>query len=160
MNWEALGALAESLGAVGVIVTLVYLAFQIRQNTTAIQGQADMDYTQEIVARTARLTNDPKLQSLFLKPANHQSMTKEENVTYCFIVSEFFHLADGCYRRYESGLMTKDTFETTVVQGVISFFEVEIVVAWWDFQHAATITGFSGIYRKTTQFKCNLPVER
>ena len=33
MNWEAIGAIGELLGGAGVILTLVYLAFQIRQNT-------------------------------------------------------------------------------------------------------------------------------
>jgi len=33
MNWEALGAIGEIVGAVAVVVTLVYLAVQIRQNT-------------------------------------------------------------------------------------------------------------------------------
>ncbi len=30
MNWEAIGAVGEVLGAIGVIVTLGYLAVQIR----------------------------------------------------------------------------------------------------------------------------------
>ena len=33
MNWEAIGAIAELLGALGVIVSLIYLAAQIRQST-------------------------------------------------------------------------------------------------------------------------------
>ena len=33
MNWEAIGAIGEVAGAFGVIATLGYLAFQIRQNT-------------------------------------------------------------------------------------------------------------------------------
>jgi hypothetical protein len=33
MNWEALGAVAESVGAIAVFVSLVYVAVQIRQNT-------------------------------------------------------------------------------------------------------------------------------
>jgi len=33
MNWEAIGAVGEILGAIGVIATLGYLAVQIRQNT-------------------------------------------------------------------------------------------------------------------------------
>ena len=33
MNWEAIGAIGESVGAAGVIASLVYLAVQIRQNT-------------------------------------------------------------------------------------------------------------------------------
>lgn len=33
MNWEALGAIAEAVGAIAVFVSLVYVAVQIRQNT-------------------------------------------------------------------------------------------------------------------------------
>ena len=33
MNWEALGAIAESVGAIAVFVSLIYVAVQIRQNT-------------------------------------------------------------------------------------------------------------------------------
>jgi hypothetical protein len=38
MNWEAIGAIGEVLGAIGVICTLLYLTVQIRQNTRALQG--------------------------------------------------------------------------------------------------------------------------
>ncbi len=38
---QDLGALGELLGAVAVLVTLVYLAFQTRQNTMAIGAQLD-----------------------------------------------------------------------------------------------------------------------
>ncbi len=37
MNWEAIGAVAELVGAVGVILTLGYLAYQIRQNTVQLE---------------------------------------------------------------------------------------------------------------------------
>ena len=43
MNWEAIGAIAESVGAIGVIVTLVYLASQLRSNTKAIEAQMSGD---------------------------------------------------------------------------------------------------------------------
>lgn len=33
MNWEAVGAIAEALGAIAIFVSLVYVAIQIRQNT-------------------------------------------------------------------------------------------------------------------------------
>ena len=46
MNWDAISAIAELLGAVAVLATLVYLAFQIKQANTNIpatvsQSQAD-----------------------------------------------------------------------------------------------------------------------
>ena len=37
MNWEAISAIGEIVGAAGVIATLVYLAYQIRQNTTQLE---------------------------------------------------------------------------------------------------------------------------
>ena len=35
MNWEAIGAVGEILGAAAVVVTLLYLAVQVRHNTLA-----------------------------------------------------------------------------------------------------------------------------
>ena len=38
MNWEAIGAVGEVLGALGVFASLVYLAMQIRQNTRMMKA--------------------------------------------------------------------------------------------------------------------------
>lgn len=40
MNWEAIGAVGETVGALAVLITLVYLAMQIRQNTKSVQAAA------------------------------------------------------------------------------------------------------------------------
>ena len=40
MNWEALGAIAELLGAIGVILTLLYLSRQIDNNSKQLEGSA------------------------------------------------------------------------------------------------------------------------
>jgi len=37
MNWDAVGAIGEVVGAAAVVITLVYLAIQIRQNTKQIE---------------------------------------------------------------------------------------------------------------------------
>lgn len=38
MNWEIIGAIAEIAGATGVLITLIYLAIQIRDNTRSLQA--------------------------------------------------------------------------------------------------------------------------
>jgi hypothetical protein len=43
MNWEAIQAVAESVGAVGVIGSLAYLAAQVRHNTRALHATANQD---------------------------------------------------------------------------------------------------------------------
>lgn len=37
MNWEAIAAIGEAVGAAGVIASLVYLAVQIRQNSQSVR---------------------------------------------------------------------------------------------------------------------------
>lgn len=39
MNWEAIGTVAEVVGAGAVVVSLAYLAVQIRQNTRQVEEQ-------------------------------------------------------------------------------------------------------------------------
>jgi len=48
MNWEAIGAIGEIIGAVAVVVTLAYLAVQVR-NSTRIARSA----TRQAIAETA-----------------------------------------------------------------------------------------------------------
>lgn len=42
LNWDAVGAIAESLGVVAVLLTLAYLAVQIRQNAQSLDRQSDI----------------------------------------------------------------------------------------------------------------------
>jgi hypothetical protein len=41
MDWTAIEAISSAIGAVGVIVTVAYLAYQIRQNTKSIEGATE-----------------------------------------------------------------------------------------------------------------------
>ena len=38
MNWEAVGAVGEIVGAIAVVITLIYLARQMRQNSSALRS--------------------------------------------------------------------------------------------------------------------------
>jgi hypothetical protein len=40
VNWEAVGAVGELVGALAVFSTLIYLAMQIRQNTASVKAAA------------------------------------------------------------------------------------------------------------------------
>ena len=36
MNWEAISAIGQIVGALAVLITLIYLAIQLKQNTAAV----------------------------------------------------------------------------------------------------------------------------
>ena len=52
MNWEAVSAIGELIGALAVLLTLVFLIFQIRQNTIALQQQGSRESTSSLAQLT------------------------------------------------------------------------------------------------------------
>ncbi len=50
MNWEAIGAVGEALGAIAVIVTLIYLAIQTRKTGKVMRATAIWDSQISFVA--------------------------------------------------------------------------------------------------------------
>lgn len=57
MNWSAVGAVGEVLGAVAVVLSLIYVAVQVKQNTKALRGAATAnaiaslrDWNRELIA--------------------------------------------------------------------------------------------------------------
>ena len=46
MNWDAISALGEIIGAVAVVISLVYIAAQIRQNTQMMRSTAKQSLTE------------------------------------------------------------------------------------------------------------------
>ncbi len=79
MNWDAIGAIGELLGAVGVIATLGYLAFQIRQNTQ--QMQASAANASAIALRDARRSvyESAEITEIWLKGMNHPDELSEND---------------------------------------------------------------------------------
>ena len=69
VNWEAIGAVGEVLAAAGVIITLAYLAVQMRQSNRLAKRAA----VQSLLAGRAEmnrfLASDPVLHDLVLKGA-------------------------------------------------------------------------------------------
>jgi hypothetical protein len=69
VNREARGALAELLGALGVIVTLVYLAVPIRQNAASNRKGALQNVTPQDADFLAVVSGNSALADIFLRVA-------------------------------------------------------------------------------------------
>jgi len=54
VNWEAIGAIGDFVSGVGVILTLGYLAVQVRSSTKALRGQAQREIGRNITAFVSR----------------------------------------------------------------------------------------------------------
>jgi len=67
VNWEAFCAIGERVGAIAVIVTIAYLAIQVRQNTSALRSAATLGATDEATHIYHTLSTDPELAMIFVR---------------------------------------------------------------------------------------------
>ena len=97
MDWIAVGAIAEIVGAIAVVLTLIYLAYQVRNNT----GMARRASTAEAVAamRTfnASLVDNPEVGELTQRGISLGlgNLTDEERVPFTIVMFNLFkHVID------------------------------------------------------------------
>lgn len=82
MEWNAIGAIGDFVGGVGVILTLGYLAVQIRQNTRAQRYDSHLK-SRTMIAEFQKLQADPGTAGIWLRGMNDpQELTAEE--LWCF----------------------------------------------------------------------------
>ncbi len=73
MNWDAIGAIAETLGAVAVVVTILYLARETRRGAQAINATSARDAAQQISEWHREVARDPELKRILLRVSFHRS---------------------------------------------------------------------------------------
>jgi hypothetical protein len=67
MNWEAIGAIGEIIGAVAVVVTLAYLAVQIRNSTRIARSATRQAIAETAMTHGTNLVADKDLMAALLK---------------------------------------------------------------------------------------------
>jgi hypothetical protein len=63
VNWEAIGAIGEVIGAIGVIVTLGYLAVQVRQGSHVVRSSARQAISTAQMEIGLRISGNPELRA-------------------------------------------------------------------------------------------------
>lgn len=64
MNWDAIGAVGEILGAIAVVATLIYLAKQTTENSRAVKASSAREVTLAEAQWHGELARDPELKRI------------------------------------------------------------------------------------------------
>ena len=91
MNWDAIGAIGEMIGAGAVIASLVYLAKQIKDSARAARSAAVTDATNAIQALYHELGSNSKYSEHFLKGlTDYDSMPEREQFQWLMMMHSWF----------------------------------------------------------------------
>ena len=89
LDITTLAAWGEFIGGIAVVVTLAYLAFQMRQNTETVRANSVRELTESILSATAALIESENA-DLYLRGArSYSSLTSEEKLRFGMLLGLF-----------------------------------------------------------------------
>jgi hypothetical protein len=128
MNWTALGAIGELVGGVVVVVTLIYLAVQIRQNTRATQAHATGSVASEMEQVLLAIAQNEELSEAFVKASEGADLSTAEVTRLGFWWAAFVRSAHSHVVQTGLGNLSEDN-RLPVKQILRQFSQVPILAA-------------------------------
>ena len=138
MNWDAIGASAELLGAIGVIASLIYLATQIRQsreqmgqNTRALQAGSYQQYSQHVHQVMEKPFDSPEReQAVRLGMNDFAALSEEDTFRFNFWMIGVVHAFDNGHYQYRVGMLDDERWQRHYTS-VRLLFQSPGVGQWW-----------------------------
>ena len=106
MNWEAIGAVGEVVGAAGVILSLLYLAVQIRGEARAKRAAAVHDQSDAFRDFLQTLANNEELAAIYLRGLRDFSSLKDADlVRFHSALGFLFRVFDEAFFQWKEGTL-------------------------------------------------------
>jgi len=132
MNWDAIAAAGELLAALAVLVSILYLARQIRQSAVASVSDVNQGTAQSFQGINELLASSPDLADIMVRgAASRSALSPAEVIRFDSLMTNFFNIIENV-RRQEStmGLFTREREEglaTTLHKRLV----IPGVSEWW-----------------------------
>jgi hypothetical protein len=131
MNWDAIGAVGEAVGAAGVIISLLYLAVQIKGDARAKRAATIHEQSEGFREVLLSIVDNPSVADLYLRGLNDfGSLTDAERPRFSSLLvlacrvweDQFFQWAEGHYDQEVWGGIDASIADVCSMPGV---------QAWW-----------------------------
>jgi hypothetical protein len=131
MNWEAIGAIGEVLGALVVVITLGYLAVQIRQNTAQQKREETVSIQRGQNEVVSQLTDPVMVRSYAMTAEKGRAANPEDRSRAIFWLVQYVNHFQIVHDLYQLGSLDEDRYkfwESIAVSSVAS----KGLREWWD----------------------------
>jgi hypothetical protein len=135
MDLNQLAALGEIAGGLGVVVSLFYVAYQIKQNTRALKGStahaAEESFAQLNATQFAATQAHPALLKLYRDKCEIDALTDEEQLMLGFHARAVMQHVSAQYHLYRNGLLEKRIWEYRLNWTSSWITNYPTITAWW-----------------------------
>jgi len=130
MNWDAIGAISDGLAALAVIVTLLYLARQLKDHAKAMKLQSLNSTFDEWNAQLRDIQLSPPLAVAFRKAQKNEPLTDEESHQMTWFLRRAFNLFAKLY--FLSSMGATDEFnQESMLRAQQYLLRMNFFHQWW-----------------------------
>jgi len=113
MSWEVIGATGEWAGAIAVVITLFYLAKQIKSNTDQATAEAEREVQKDFMHIQEFVATRSETLLVFRRGlASFNELSNAEKALFHFTISLFVNHFEGVLRMNSKALLSSDVVET------------------------------------------------
>lgn len=109
MNWEAISTVADIVGAVVVVVTLAYLAAQVRQGNVFAKLQARQRMIEQTESELYAQLSDPSITYASIKEG---PLTEEEQAKLSVFLISFLRQREWEWFQYQDGVLDEAAYRS------------------------------------------------
>ena len=111
MNWDAIGAVGEVVGAAGVVFSLVYLATQIRSSSKQANADAIYNLQKGQADIMEMLSSSPDLARLLAKLESGEPVEAHEDIQIDFMIARVSGIHAAVQAAADSGIVGAEYLE-------------------------------------------------
>jgi len=132
MNWNAIAAVAELLGAIGVILSLVYLASQVRSSGNRAKQAAIQSVVNQMNTVWTQMSSERKHAELWVRGTKGISNLDDEadRVQYSALMMTLFRPFEEIFQYRAQGLVDDWSWQS-ISQQCHAFMGTPGFADWW-----------------------------
>ncbi len=131
MNWEILGSVGEVLGAIAVLVSLIYLSTQIRNSNRLAEAATTLDASRLLAEwhRGIHQTSD-LAQIMFIGMEDASKLSEADRARFSILIAEYYILVEALYHQHSFGLVKEDTW-LSIERSIFQTQGIPFIRSWW-----------------------------
>lgn len=132
MNWDAINAVGEMLGALAVLVSLLYLSVQIRQNTASVKSSTFQNAITSISHVSLAIATDKEAANVVYTAfaGNTAELSEQERFRAGLLLTGLFRNYENFWFQYQSGVMDEDMWQG-ICNAMLGYYRMPYVRQWW-----------------------------
>jgi len=131
MNWDAIGAIGEILGALAVVLTLGYLAIQVKQNSHGMRVAAKLEIDKQHTTFTDLILKDPQLFKLQVEGLAGQELSEIESARFALLMQRCTWNFSSMHYQYKTQELSDEDWHES--KRLIKWITASVGFrAWWE----------------------------